>query len=874
MKTIRLAATAAALLLAASAASAQSSPAATPALAARRIAGAAPRIDGRLDDEAWSAAPAATGFVQRQPVPGRAASEQTEARVLFDGDAVYVALRLHDRRPDSIAAPLARRDAAPEHSEWAYVMLDSNDDNRSGFIFAVNPRGVQRDYLVYDDAREDGSWDAVWSAAARTDSAGWTAELRIPLSQLRFSPGRSTWGINFGRRLARRDELSFWAPWLPDAPGYVSRFGALTGLTGLRSPRRLELVPYAVARLERTPGDAADPFHRASEPGASVGMDLAYGLTSELRLAATINPDFGQVEGDPAKVNLTAFESRFDEKRPFFVQGTDVFGFSLQDGSRLFYSRRIGRAPQTALPDAPFGDSPLASTILGAVKLSGRTARGWSLGFLDAVTAEEGGRYVDREGAVHTAAVEPLTHYAVARVARDFAGGRSTLGAIVTSTNRRIGDERLGVLPTGAWVAGVDGRHRFGGGDYEVRGHLVGSRVGGSEIAIARLQRQSAHRFQRPDADHLRYDPQRTRLEGVDAALHVARIGGVWRWEARGAVRTPGFDVNDIGFQSSADRATQGFSVEYRRSRPGALFRRWDLEASQSSEWTLGGERLTLSTNLFGNFQFANYWGGFAQLLRRYPALSTSALRGGPALRGAGYWRPIVQINTDRRKAASGRMRVNAALGDEGDRSVELRPSIDLRPSPRMNLSAGVVAEWNRTPRQYVDQRRIGDASHYLFGSLERRELSLEGRLNYTFTPRLSLELYAEPFLSAGSFGGFAEVADPRASDPARRFRRFGDQEVRLDDATGRYRLDLDGDGTPDTDFANPDARVNLRDLRSNAVLRWEYRPGSALFLVWSQARDTRSAGRLDGVTDELSSLWHAPASHVLLLKLSHRLGR
>jgi hypothetical protein len=360
----------------------------------------------------------------------------------------------------------------------------------------------------------------------------------------------------------------------------------------------------------------------------------------------------------------------------------------------------------------------------------------------------------------------------------------------------------------------------------------------------------------------------------MDAALHVARIGGAWRWEARGAVRTPGFDVNDIGFQSSADRATQGASVEYRRSRPGALFRRWDLEASQSSEWTLGGERLTLSANLFGNFQFVNHWGGFAQLLRRFPALSTSALRGGPALRSAGYWRPIVQINTDRRKAASGRMRVNAALGDEGDRSVELRPSIDLRPSPRMNLSAGLVAEWTRTPWQYVDQRRVGEASHYLFGSLERRELSLDGRLNYTFTPRLSLELYAEPFLSAGSFDRFAEVADPRAADPGQRFRRFGDQDLRLDGATGRYRLDLDGDGAFDTDFANPDSRVNLRDLRSNAVLRWEYRPGSALFLVWSQTRDSRSAGRLDGVGEELSSLWEAPASHVLLLKLSHRLGR
>ncbi|HEV2149575.1 MAG TPA: DUF5916 domain-containing protein [Longimicrobiaceae bacterium] len=836
-------------------------------VAALRVEKAPPRIDGHLDDPAWASAPIATGFVQREPSPAAPAAEETEVRVVYDAEAIYVAMRLHDTRADSIARPLARRDASIEHSDWAYVMLDSRDDNRTAYVFAVNPREVRKDLFVYDDAREDPTWDAVWSVATRVDSAGWTAEFRIPLSQLRFSPGQTSWGVNFGRYLARRGERSFWSPWLPSSPGYVSSFGVLAGLGGVSAPRRLELLPYAVGRLTRAPGEDADPFHRPNEPGGSLGLDLSYGLSSDFSLTATLNPDFGQVEADPAEVNLTAFETRFEERRPFFLEGTDIFEFGLSGGEDLFYPRRIGRRPQGGVPgSARFREVPEASTILGAVKLSGKTSGGWSLGFLDALTAPVTGRYVASDRQVREAAVEPWTNYGVLRATRDFRGGGSSVGAIFTATHRSIEDDALAFLPDAAFVGGMDARHRFGGGDYEVRGYAAASQVRGGVPAIQRLQRNSARYLQRPDAWHLDYHPDATVLGGAAASLQVARIGGSWRWEAEGSLLSPGFEANDLGYQPVADRIFQRLAVEYRRHRPGPRFRRWDLRLSQGSDWTSGGERVGTVTTLFSNFELANRWSGFAQLMRRYPALSTSALRGGPALQIPGYWRPVVSLRTDRRKRVSGRLLVNAKLGDaEGDRFLDVSPSVELR-TAALELSVGPSMEWNRDPWQYVGQREVDGERHYFFGRLRQAELSLKARLNYTFSPGLSFQLYAEPFLNAGTYDRFAEVTSPRAAETGDRFRRFEPGDLFRSEAD-RYRVDLDGDGRTDTEFRNPD--FNVRQLRSNAVLRWEYGPGSTLFLVWSQGRrESLTDGTFD-LREGAAGLWKAPSTNVLLLKVS-----
>ena len=479
-------------------------------------------IDGRLDDALWRVAGVATDFRQQRPAPGDVAAQRTEARVWLDGSALYVGMRLHDAALDSIAAPLARRDA-DVYSDWALVLIDSYNDQRTAFQFAVNPRGVQRDAQVTNDQewQQDYGWNAVWQVETARDSLGWTAEFRIPLSQLRFSGAadeQSEWGIQFGRHLARRNERSYWSPILPDRTGFVSQFGRLTDVAQGAAPRRFELVPYTLAQMTTRSVDAADPLARAREPRATLGADLKWGLTPDFALTATLNPDFGQVESDPSEVNLTALETFFREQRPFFLEGAELFSFPMSSGSwifgpqELFYSRRIGRAPQVANPiGADYANRPAATDLLGAVKMTGKTSSGWSLGALGALTDEMRADVSFHDGSRDQVVVEPLTRYAMGRLQKDFAGGESVIGAVATSVLR---DDAAPLLRRSALVSGVDFRHRFAGRRYQIAGHVLGSSVRGSREAMLATQRSSVHYFQRPDADHLDVDSVQRSMSG------------------------------------------------------------------------------------------------------------------------------------------------------------------------------------------------------------------------------------------------------------------------------------------------------------------------------------------------------------------------
>ncbi|HEX2091619.1 MAG TPA: DUF5916 domain-containing protein, partial [Longimicrobiaceae bacterium] len=556
--------------------------------AARLPAGQAPAIDGRLDEEVWTRAEPARGFVQYAPNPGAPATHDTEARIVYDDQAIYVAVRMYDPRPDSVVGQLARRDESP-HSDWVQVGFDSYHDRRTAYVFGINPRGVKQDFFLYNDTNDDATWNAVWDAAARVDSAGWTAEFRIPLSQLRYSArdldADKVWGFNIRREVARTKEETFWAPVLPNVAGVVSRFGELRGLSGLPSPRRLEVQPYSMAQVTRAPQESGNPFYRRNDPAAGLGADIKYGISSNFTLTATLNPDFGQVEADPSQVNLSAYETFFPEQRPFFVEGSDIFRFGIGAGDgdfgseALFYSRRIGRSPQgmSRVPgDADFRETPEASTILGAAKLTGKTPGGWSVGVLDAVTGREEARYSIGD-ARRSTAVEPLTNYGVVRVSRDFRQGRSAVGGIVTTVHRHLPDEdSLEFLRSAAYAGGVDVRHRFGGGNYELRTWALGSLIRGDSTAIRRAQRTSTRYFQRPDADHLTYDWTRTSLAGWAASAELLKIGGSnFSWGGIANVRSPGFEVNDLGYERNADQALVAAFAGYRRPNAGKLFRNW-----------------------------------------------------------------------------------------------------------------------------------------------------------------------------------------------------------------------------------------------------------------------------------------------------------
>jgi hypothetical protein len=833
-------------------------------LGAYRIAPseAAPVIDGRLDDEVWGRAASGGDFVQQYPDAGAAATQRTEVRIAYDDGAVYVAVRAWDTGADSIAGQLGRRDATGLFSDWIHVVLDSYHDRRTAYRFGVNPRGVKRDVFHFDDGAEDAGWDAVWDVATTIDGDGWTAEFRIPFSQLRYRAveGSQSWGLNVLRDIARREERSWWSPMLPGEPGFSSRLGTLHGLEALRAPRRLEVLPYTVASLTRAPGDAGNPFHSGNDGSGSAGADLRYGLSSDLTLTGTINPDFGQVEADPSQVNLSAFETFLSERRPFFVEGADIFRFGIgmgdDNGENLFYSRRIGRRPQRFVgtsADRPYVDAPGQTRILGAGKLTGKIG-GWSIGLLDAVTAETRTRYVTPDDPqVHSLVSEPLTNYGMLRVRRDLRGGRSAFGGVLTATHRRIGDG-LEFLPASAYAGGVDFRHRFGGGDWEVSGYLLTSLVRGDSIAIRRLQTAPQRYYQRPELVAERFDPSALSITGNAASFHMGKIGGGnYRGGVLGVYRSGGFEVNELGFLREADKLESAAYGRWFRFQPQGVFRQWNLGWNLYSGWTTTeGERLFTGGNVNGSFQLTNLWNAFAGAGISLPATNTRGLRGGPALRYDGGYNGWLGVSSDNRRPVRVGMNGNWSLARVGDGySLGISPFVSLRASGRTTLSLAPSFSRSLTETQYVGAAPSPDGTRYLFARLDQTVASMTARLNYTFTPNLTLQLYAQPFVAAGEYDRFLRVADPSA-------RRFDDRYESL------------GDARP----AEPD--FNVKQFRSNAVLRWEYRPGSTLFVVWSQGRDHfapegsfrpgRDFGQLFGFDRDVN----VPSTNVLMVKFNY----
>ncbi|NIM50892.1 MAG: hypothetical protein GTN62_10630 [Gemmatimonadales bacterium] len=852
-----------------------------------RVNGDAPVIDGRLGDIAWRYAPPLTEFLQRDPVEGAAPSESTEVRFAYTDRDLYVAFRGFDRDPDRVYGRLVRRDQRTS-ADYFSLFIDSYYDQRTAFEFSINPSGARRDVLIYDDGiGRDDSWDPVFDWATRTDSLGWTVELRIPFSQLRFSQRDSlVFGVRVRRSINRRNEEVNW-PFFPrDQAGEVSRYGQLVGLTDLPATRRVELLPYSAGNTILEPEEEGNPFATGQRSTFRAGADLKLGLTSGLTLDLTANPDFGQVEADAAVVNLSAFETFFPEKRPFFVEGTNLFQFGLAPGERgrfgfsrggqegLVYTRRIGRSPQVS-PDGDQGgyaEDLVETTILSAAKVSGQIGRGWSVGLAQAVTAKELAQTVDSAGVEGRAPVEPLTSYTVVRAERALRQGRLAYGAIATATVRRLNDPAFGELHSRAYSGGMDGGGRFGGDRYEYDFAFMGSRVEGSPDAILRTQRQSARYFQRPDQTHSVLDSTRTSLSGFAGYLRFAKVTGFLTWDLRYGTRSPGFETNDLGFLRRVDLHEQRAEVEFRWLEPGQVFRRFEVRLEQQAEFTYGWERTGTSIETSVSADFLNYWSLDAGVERRFSSLSNRLLRGGPAFQEPASWDLRVGGRTDFRRPVSANFRVSTTVETvSGARRWSGGGGVRLRPPGRFSMSLEGRASWGTTDRQYVTQETVGDSTYYVLGEIDRREISLTLRADFAITPRLSLEFYAQPFVSAGRYQTLNLAADPRADlyndrldplAPDRMNRPGGDESV---------EVDVDRDGTVDFTFSEPDFRVV--SLRTNAVLRWEFLPGSTLFVVWQQdRRDRVRNGSLD-LTDALSDTFQTPGMHVLAVKVAYWFG-
>ena len=853
-----------------------------PAAHAVRLQRAAPEIDGALTEAAWGQAQTVSAFTQQGPNPGQPASRETDVRILYDDAALYVGARLHDD-PDSVAARLFRRDE-DGYSDWFGVGIDGYDDDRTAFTFSVNPKGVKRDVLHFDDTRSDASWDAVWSAAAQVDSAGWTAELRIPFSQLRYATDADEhlWGINFVREIARRGETSYWSPILPDAAGFVSRFGWLRGLENLTQPRNLEVAPYVSSRLVRAPGDADDPFYTPNDVRASLGGDLSYGITSNLTLTATLNPDFGQVEVDPAVINLSAYETFFPEKRPFFIEGMEAFQFGQPrthirvNPPTLFYSRRIGQAPHRRLRGYPYVDAPEQTTIAGAAKLSGHIGENWSLGVLNAVTLPEEARYVTGAGEKRTAPVEPLTNYAVGRVRRDLFGGDAFAGGFLTTVHRRLGNDVLqSLLHEQAYLGGTDFEYAWADRTWIASGYLAASHVRGSREALAATQQSSARYFARPDAEHLRFDAGRTRLTGHTVQLALQKAGGAhWRSSLWYMQTSPGFEVNDLGFQGRADYRTLSALQSYQENEPSRYFRRYEVYGYGYGGWNFGGDLLGADVQLRAAGTLKNFWGLDGGVGVSPWTMSDRLTRGGPLARSPALANALLNASTDSRRDLSFSAGASLSRDAGGGWSRTLNASAEWRPSAALRLTAGPELSRSHQAAQYVQAVRdpLAEATfgtRYVFANLDQTTLSVPMRLNWTFSPDLSLQLFAQPFVASGDYDGFKEFARPGTFD----FARYGTERGQIERTEeGTYRVDPDGAGAAEAfRLQNPD--FNFRSLRGSAVLRWEYRPGSALFFVWQQRRsDTAPFGDF-GFERDYGALFRAPAENVFVLKLTYWLG-
>jgi Domain of unknown function (DUF5916)/Carbohydrate family 9 binding domain-like len=842
-------------------------------------------IDGVLDEPDWHRAQVFKGFTEREPVEGDPAEFDTEVRVLFGDDAMWIGARMWDDDPQAIEARLTRRDNYGTFDAFT-VMVDPNLDGLTGYSFRVSAANVQSDMYIYDDDNQDGAWDAVWSSAVTIDAQGWVAELRIPLSQIRYeaSDEPQTWGINFVRTRVASNEESDYSLVSRLRRGLVSQMGRIDGLLLTHPARRIEVVPYVVSSLHRGPATPGNPFFDGTATQSRVGADVSYGLGAAFTLDATIDPDFGQVEADPAVINLSAFETFFPERRPFFVEDARIFDFSLSGGqNQLFYSRRVGRAPHGSAPStAQFSDVPSNATILGAAKLTGRTSSGVSIGALGAVTAAEQGRALYGDGTQGDFLVEPRSEYGTATAVKDFGGGASYVGVLGTAMHRELpSDGSFDYLSSSAFSGGVRFQHQWSDRTWSVFGYLAGSYVRGSPEAITDIQTSSIHYFQRPDATRFSVDSTATSIGGRDWRLTLAKQNGThWTGSVWAAEVSSGFEVNDVGFSTRTEVLDGGAQLNYREIRPGTVFRSYYIGlrsiANFSHEaldhpWSrdswhnaqTGG-----NYNLNVNGQFLNYWNGGLGFGYAPSTRNRRATRGGPVMASPGAVNLNMNIGTDDRKRVSLGVFVGTRneLGtNAGGRNVGL--NLRFQPSDNLRISLNPSFGKFRSSDQYVTATATLPyaptyGTRYLFADLVQRELEMSTRVDWTFSPTLSLQLYAQSLVSSADYVTYKQLAAPGT---------FEFIDLAPTNVDGVENVDFNGDGTVDYTFSNRD--FNVRSLIGNVVLRWEYRPGSTVFLVWQRTQsDHASVGDFE-LGRDARALIRAPSDDRFILKVNYWLG-
>jgi uncharacterized protein DUF5916 len=817
-----------------------------------RIGAGAVNVDGQLDDPAWRSAPPVTDFVQREPTEGAPPTDRMEVRFVYDDDALYVGARMYSNAP--IQAPMGRRDNG-DQAEHLLVSLDTYLDRRTASTFGTTATGVRIDRYYASDRPwdDDDSFDPVWQARTSMDAQGWSAELWIPFSQLRFTErSPQVWGLNIQRWVPSRNEEIYWALVARTEERWASLFGDLLGIEGITPSRRLELMPY-VASSSHVIGDRDrnDPFTGGGNFEGRVGLDAKVGLGSNLTLEATVNPDFGQVEADPAEVNLSAFETFFDERRPFFIEGNDLLEGSVND---YYYSRRIG-APPAGRASGEFVDYPGTSTILGAAKLTGRLESGLSVGMLGAITDEESARTFDFPNAFGRTKVAPRTTYGVTRLQQQFGSAGSTTALMATAVHRNVdaADPLASLLARNAFTFSSDSVLRFRDGDYEMQVNAGVTHVDGEAAAIDRLQRASARYLQRPDADYVNYDPRRTSMTGMKLVAGFERSNAEhWSWEVGTEFASPEFETNDIGRLSVVDGLIGEAEIEYQETVPGRWWRQYSFTLSARNDWNYGGELQRSEFEPSVNITWPNFWQTELSGTINRRSQDERLTRGGPSMERPSYWEAGLGVESSDASRTRGEFEVTYGRNEDGGLLFNASGGITMQPGSRWQLSIEPEYERELNTQQYVSALAGGGpatyGSRYIFAHIDRSTYSTRFRWNYTFKPDLTLDFYGEPFAASGRYSHIGELVAARS----RQLRLYGTDGTTVSTlADGTRRVT---DGAANFILRNRD--FNVQSFRSNLVLRWEWRAGSTLYLVWQQDRELEiDAPQRVSVSDMFSSL-------------------
>jgi len=849
-------------------------------------------LDGLLSEDLYSG-PSASDFIQYVPFNGQQASEKTEMWIGYDDEAIYVGARMWDSSPDSIVTRIGRRDEN-FNSDLFEVIIDSYYDKRTGFSFQINPSGAIRDEAYFNDSWTDLSWDAIWEGKTSVDDKGWTAEMRIPYSQLRFDEKEVyTWGIFPTRYIQRHGEWDYFMYRPLEDSGAMSKAATLNGIKGIKPPKRFSALPYFTSSLSHLPSQEKNVFIDGGASKLGVGGDIRLGIGGNLTLDATINPDFGQVEVDPSSINLSAYETYYEEKRPFFVEGRSIFRFGNSgptnnwgfnwSGPSFFYSRRVGRSPQGYINVASDSlDQPEATRIIGAVKISGKLTGDWSVGVLSALTSREYGEYY-YEGKKGKQQIEPLTSYNVLRAQKELADGRRGIGFIGTLAKRSFTGDRLDgvdgsytmsdLLSDQAMTIGIDGWNFFGKDRDWALGAWAGiSNISGSEKRISSLQQNYSHYFQRPDADHIDYDPTLTQLNGYAGRVSLNKEKGNFQFNTALGVISPGFESNDLGRTSITDRINKHAVIGYRWTEPGKIFNNARVDFAYQTNHDFSGLKNGTQIIAMGYGRFNNYWGVNYFIDMIPEILSTTALRGGPTVIRPASLQVNLDVNSDTRKDKTYSTHLSFTTDDAGGHNHRYGVSTDMNFGNQFKLSFGTTYIDNLNMSQYITS--VSDANmtkmygkRYVVGEMQQHTIVANIRLSYTFTPKLSFQAYVQPLVSVGDYTNFKEYNEPEKYS----FYEYSDSEIQRND-NGGYEIDPTDNGNNDSFTLNPD--FNSKYLVGTAVLRWEFRPGSTAFLVW-----TRNGFNFDrpgefNLGRDLGDVFSAQADDFIALKITYWLGK